>query len=199
QAEAAEKRQAEAEKRQAEFDAKLEKQRAEFEEEMKKSREAAEKSTQELNKKIAGVTDTLGNFAVEMVEPKLMELLRAKGIPIETIYESIKGFKNDQRYYEVDLLMVNTNIFVAVEVKTTLKPEDVDEHIERLEKIKAVGPKGMDLSGMSFYGAIAGMVVKNDADIYACKKGLYVLCQNGENVKVVNDSKFQPRTWKTDY
>jgi hypothetical protein len=42
---------------------------------------------------------------------------------------------------------------------------------------------------------VAGIVIQEDADKYAYKKGLYVLKQKGEIVEIANDDKFVPREW----
>ena len=134
-----------------------------------------------------------------MVRPKVIDLFQAKGIQIETSVQGVKGYVDKQIYYEIDLLLINSSVAVIVEVKSTLRVEDIDEHRERMEKIKLVSPKGMNLSGVTMYGAVAGMIVDNDADRYAYKKGFYVLRQKDTLVEIVNDSKFQPKTWKTTY
>ncbi len=67
-----------------------------------------------------------------------------------------------------------------------------------LEKIKEIAPKLFNLSGMSVYGAVAGMIIENKADKYAYQNGLFVLKQKGSIVEIVNDPKFQPKIWKVE-
>ena len=52
---------------------------------------------------------------------------------------------------------------------------------------------------MTLYGAVAGMIIENQADRYAYKNGLYVLRQKGNLVEIVNDENFVPREWKVEY
>jgi hypothetical protein len=52
---------------------------------------------------------------------------------------------------------------------------------------------------MKVYGAVAGMIVEDEADKYAYKKGLFVLRQKGNIVEIVNDNKFQPKVWEVEY
>ncbi len=77
--------------------------------------------------------------------------------------------------------------------------EDVKEHLERLDKIKKVATKRIDLSKISLFGEVAGMIVEGGADRYADKKGLFALRQNGSIVEIANDEKFKPKIWKTEY
>jgi len=179
------------------------KSRKEFENELRNSRKEFDRelrnSRREFDKKIGELTGTWGRFVVEMVRPKLIHLFQSKGIPIETVLQSVKGLKDGQEYYEIDLLLINTNVAVVVEIKSTLTVEYVNEHLERMERIKTIAPKRIDLSHVTLYGAVAGMIVDGDADKYAYRKGLYVLRQKGNIVEIVNDDKFQPKEWKTEY
>jgi hypothetical protein len=153
----------------------------------------------ETDKRIGNLAGTWGKFVAEMVKPKIVELFKEKGIQIETTIQSVEGFKDGQKYYEIDLLLINTNVAVVVEVKSSLSIDDVNEHLARLEKIKKVSPKRIDLSGVTIYGAVAGMIVEGEADKYAYKKGLFVLRQKGNIVEIVNDFKFKPKEWKVEY
>ena len=44
-------------------------------------------------------------------------------------------------------------------------------------------------------GAVAGIVIDESADKYAYRKGLFVIGQTGETVKILNDEKFEPKVW----
>jgi len=158
-----------------------------------------EASRIDFDKKLGQLAGTLGKFVSEMVKPKIVELFKEKGIQIETTIQSVEGFKNGQKYYEIDLLLINTNVAVVVEIKSSLSVDDVNEHLERLEKIKKIAPKRIDLSRVTIYGAIAGMIVEGEADKYAYKKGLFVLRQKGNIVEIVNDFKFKPKEWNVEY
>ncbi len=174
------------------FHRSLEESRKDFDIELKKSRK-------DFDKKLGEITGTWGRFVAEMVQPKIIDMFRERGIAIEMSAQSVKGFKDKQVFYEIDILLVDTDVAVAVEVKSTLTREDVVEHLERLDKIKQVAPKLFNLSGMQIYGAVAGMIVENKADKYAYQNGLFVLRQKGSIVEIMNDEKFQPKIWKADY
>ncbi len=44
-------------------------------------------------------------------------------------------------------------------------------------------------------GAVAGMVVQDEAAKYAYRRGLFVLAQSGDSVLIRNDNKFVPKQW----
>lgn len=75
-------------------------------------------------------------FVSEMVKPRIVKLFKDKGITIKTTSQNIVGMLGDENYYEIDLLLINSKIAVAVEVKSSLSVDDVKEHLERLEKIQ---------------------------------------------------------------
>jgi len=158
-----------------------------------------EKSRIEFDKKLGELAGTWGKFVAEMVKPKIIELFKAKGIQMRTTLQNAEGYVGDEKYYEIDLLLINSQYAVAVEIKSSLSVDDVNEHLKRLEKIRKVQPEKINLSGLTIYGAVAGMIVEGEADKYAYRKGLFVLRQKGNIVEIVNDEKFKPKEWKVEY
>jgi len=175
-----------------ESDKSMEKSRKELDESLKKSRA-------EFDKRLGELAGTWGKFVAEMVKPKIIELFKDRGIQIRTTLQNVAGFVDNERYYEIDLLLINSEIAVAVEIKSSLSVADVKEHLERLNKIQKVQPERINLKGVTLYGAVAGMIVENDADRYAYKHGLFVLRQKGNLVEIMNDEKFIPKGWKVEY
>ena len=86
-------------------------------------------------------------------------------------------------YAEIDAMLENGIQAMAVEVKVNLKPTDVDNHIERMEKIR----KYADLHGdkRQFYGAVASTVISKEVELYAIRHGFYVIKPSGEDVTIV--------------
>ena len=99
----------------------------------------------------------------------------------------------------VERRQIGDDFAVAVDIRSSLSVEDVKEHLERLDKIKKVAPRRIDLSNISLFGAVAGMIIEEGADRYAYQKGLFVLRQKGNIVEIANDEKFKPKIWKTEY
>jgi len=44
-------------------------------------------------------------------------------------------------------------------------------------------------------GRWRGCGFEDGADRYAYRQGLFVLAQNGDTVKILNDAQFQPKAW----
>jgi hypothetical protein len=49
--------------------------------------------------------------------------------------------------------------------------------------------------GRTLYGGVAGLSIDSGVDRFAYRKGLFVLAQSGENVRVLNDEKFRPKPY----
>ena len=71
---------------------------------------------------------------------------------------------------------------MAVEVKTTLRNEDVDDHLLRMEKVRQYA--GIHGDKREFLGALAATIVSQSAREYALKKGFFVIEPSGEDVKI---------------
>ena len=174
------------------FDERLEKSRKDFDLKLDKSQSV-------FDKRLGELAGTWGKFVAEMVKPKIVELFKEKNIQLRTSLQNVEGYIGDERHYEIDLLLINTDSAVAVEIKSSLSVDDVKEHLNRLEKIRKVQPERVNLRGVTIFGAVAGMIIENDADRYAYKKGLFVLRQKGNIVEIVNDEKFKAKGWKVEY
>lgn len=148
------------------------------------------------DKRIGETTGTPGRFAESMIRPGIVELFCDRGYMVKRVYQNHYLYDKDENYFaEIDLLLVNKTIAIAVEAKTTLTVAEVKEHIARLEKIQ----KKPDeiLVGKTIFGAIAGMTILEEADKYAYRHGLFVLKQKGEFVTIAKNNKFRPKEWKT--
>ena len=116
------------------------------------------KETDRIVKENAKQIGKLGNRFGEMVEyivvPNLQEKFREYGLKFnETMSARVFSDDNKNTLFEVDVFLQNGDKAMLVEVKTTLTTEDVKEHIERLEKMRAYA----DLHGdkHTFLGAVA--------------------------------------------
>ncbi|NCS48729.1 MAG: DUF3782 domain-containing protein [Microcystis aeruginosa BK11-02] len=183
----AERRNAEAEQRNAEADrrsAEAERRRAE-----------AERTMEELKKQVRATTEAVNNlttplclFIEEMVEPAVVQLFQERGIDVTQTMSRLKS-KRPGAAMEIDILAVNGSELVAVECKSRLSKDDVDDFLDRLQRFKLAFPQFRDFQ---VYGAVAGIESDQGIDSYAYRRGLFVIKQSGETVKIINDVQFQP-------
>jgi RecB family endonuclease NucS len=103
--------------------------------------------------------------------------------------------ENKQIRPDVDILLANTDVCMAVEVKRDLnKMKSVDEHLKRLGLIRQHLPKLVNDSQL--LGALTGGIVDSDVKDYAHKSGLFVIELSGNAVCLVPPpGGFVPTQW----
>lgn len=145
----------------------------------------------DVGKKIGDLGNRLGDFVQEMVRPAVVRVFRERGIDVHEAHPNVYAEREGESA-EIDLLVINDQEAIAVECKSRLAVDDVDEHLQRLDKIKRLLPKYRDVQLM---GAVAAMVMSDEAARYAYRKGLFVLAQSGDTILVRNDGEFSPKVW----
>jgi len=165
-----------------------------FQETDKKFQET-DKKFQETDKKLRQLENLFlgqwGKLVESLIEGNLVKLFQERGIKVQgTTRRAERYYKN--KPIEIDILAVNENVVVVIEVKTTLKVEDVNDFIEKLKVFKEAFS---EYRNKIVYGAVAFIQVNEEADRYAYRKGLFVIKGTGESAKIVNDKKFNPKVW----
>jgi len=167
---------------------------------MKEASRETDRKFQETDRKIKEVTiqighlgNRLGDFVEEMVRPAVVRLFRDRGLDVRHVMRDLTAYDDHGRMLsQVDLLAVDTDVAVAVECKSQLSIDDVNEHLERLETFKAHFPQ---YAAMRILGAVVAMVLPEDVARYAYRQGLYVIGQTGDHLMIRNDDKFRPKIW----
>ena len=168
-----------------------------FEETDRKSRETDRKfaelaeTVKNTNRKVGELTDKWGEFVESMVEPAVVRLFAGRDIPLDGTSLRARRRRNG-REMEIDILGANREYVVAVEVKTTLRADDVKDFVRTLDDFKTFFPEYREYKVV---GAVAGMRLQKGVDEYAKRHKLYVLAQSGETVQILNDEDFEARVW----
>jgi hypothetical protein len=150
-----------------------------------------------LTKNTDRVLGRLGNKLGDMMEytlvPNLPEKFRAFGFNFQVISHQRKIDDSDHDLHaEIDAFLENGTQAMAVEVKVTLRPEDVNDHIKRMEKIRQYADLHNDKR--EFYAAIAAAVIAGDTKISALRRGFFVIEPSGEDVKITKPFS-DPKVW----
>ena len=167
---------------------------AEIKETSREIKEVQKETAREIkavNTSIGRLSNRLGEFVEEAVRPSAVRLFRERGIDVHEVHQNVTSDREGSAF-EIDLLVVNNQDVVAIECKSNLSIDDVNEHLERLEKIKRFLP---DHVNKRISGAVSGMVIPANVATYAIKKGLYVIGQNGEHLELRNEKSFTAKTW----
>ena len=151
-----------------------------------------QKETNQQIKKLAGLfTSQWGKLMESLVEGDLVPLLQARGISVQSTHPRVRGRRNGE-HYEFDILAGNGEEMVVVEVKTTLKVDDVKQFLDKLKKFTEYEP---DYRGKQIYGAVAYLRTEQDSELYAERQGLYVIRATGNSASIINTEDFRPRVF----
>jgi hypothetical protein len=155
----------------------------------------------ELSKNVGGVNKSFGRLMEEMYSARLWDKFAVFGYDFTCGCQRKKFRENERTIAEADIFLENGLYAMAVEVKTDLTTEDVDDHLERITTIREY----MDRHGDKrlLVGAVAGGIELAIADAiaqnvvrYAQKKGLYVVAWSGDAATVAEASpSFKAREW----
>ena len=160
-----------------------------------------EKFVDEVCKRVDRVSSDLGKLGLTMGE--LVETLIAARLweqfpqyDLHRAYQRVPLYdENHIIKTDIDILLVNSILCMAVEVKNKLvKKDDVDHHLRRLGLIRKYPPELV--AGKQLLGAMAGGLVDPDVKDYAYANGLYVLELSGESVHLIPPpAGFAPLQW----
>ena len=98
-----------------------------------------------------------------------------------------------QEIAEVDVLLENTNIVMAVEAKSKLLASHVEDHIERMDILRTYADEHGDRR--VWLGAVGGAVLATDARKAALKAGFYLIEQSGDTMMISIPEGFKPKEW----
>ena len=139
----------------------------------------------------------LGNRFGEMVEhlvvPNIKEKFNALNFNFDKISQNVKISNNGRSLAEIDLMLENGDVAIAVEVKANPLQKDVDDHVRRMEVLRQRADAKNDRR--EYQGAIAGAIMSDEVRDYAHKTGFYVIEQAGDTVKINIPEGFNARVW----
>ncbi|MCX7111173.1 MAG: DUF3782 domain-containing protein [Proteobacteria bacterium] len=150
-----------------------------------------DRKIKEVTASIGRMGNRLGDFIEDAVRPAAVRLFRERGIEVHDVFQNLTVQRGDEGL-EIDLMVVNDSEAVGVECKSNLKIDDVNEHLERLAKLKRLSTK---YANVKLMGAVAAMVIPENVARHAVAKGLFVIGQSGDHLEIRNDLAFEPAVW----
>ena len=190
------KQQEEYKKRQEEYDErrKREDERSKKELEiLKQETEAATRQREKTMNKFLGLfTSHWSRMIEELVKPVSVKLFKNIGIDIDHAWEGSRHRRENGQEIEVDVVLVNPPAVVAIEVKTTLRVDDVNHFMKQMEIFHDMF---REFKGKTVYAAVAAMNFNEYSDVYAKRNGLFVLRSDNEYAFQLDD--LPKNKWKT--
>jgi hypothetical protein len=149
----------------------------------------------ETDRKIGKLGNRFGEVVEFIIRPNLVSQFQELGFEFTRAGPDVKI--TDPKHgidLEIDAFLENGDKVMIVEIKSKPNTDDVNEHIERMEKLR----KYADLRGDKriYLGAVAGIIFGGSEKAYALKKGFYVIETTGETLTITEPKgKNHPHEW----
>jgi len=163
-----------------------------FQETERLLREQSQASEEKINALEKLFTSQWGKLMESLVEGDLVNLLVRRGIAITDTTTRLKGKRPGGGNYEFDIIAHNGEAIVVVEVKTTLRPDDVKHFLDKLDHLKDWIPR---YAQNRIYGAMAWLTADASAEAMVINRGLFSIRATGDSASIQNDPAFTPRAW----
>jgi len=162
--------------------------------ELAERQKKTDRQMRETNRQIGDLTNRFGEMAEHLVAPSIHKRFNELGYSFsEVMPGGSKIFENNKTKTEIDLLLQNGEIIMAVEVKATPAVKDVEHHIKRLEILSDHYRKKNEYRKVQ--GAIAGAIFGKTEKEATLEAGFYVIEQSGDTMKIEVPAGFTPREW----
>ncbi len=165
----------------------------ELHKEIAKQQKETDKQLKRNAKQLSELNGNWGRFVESLVEGDLVGLLNRRGIEVNYTLSRLNASyalgDGRHREKEFDIVAVNGEEVVVVEVKTTLRSNDVKRFVSAMRDIARYVP---DYGSKTVYGAVAYIRCESKTDKYAVRQGLYVIRATGDSASIVNAEDFKP-------
>jgi oligoendopeptidase F len=156
--------------------------------------EETDRKMKATDKWVGEMNNRFGEIVEYMVRPTLVARFQDLGFTFTRAnHTEITDWKNNI-ITEVDALLENGDSVMAVEIKNKPNIGDINDHLERMEKLRRHADLRNDKR--RYLGAVAGVVFSQNEKIYALKQGLYVIEPSGETFNITAPTgAYRPREW----
>jgi RecB family endonuclease NucS len=179
---------------QQETDRQLKARQLETERQLKASQLETDRQLKELRTQIGGLGNKFGTFTEGMAFPAMEKILRQE-FGLERIAVNVKSVRGEQTL-EIDVLGYNngeTNQVVVVEVKSHLRPRDIDQVLQMLQDFPHFFPEHAD---KKLYGMIAAVAITKETRQRVFEEGLYLGMIHDEQFKLAKSKHFAPKCFQ---
>ena len=163
--------------------------------ELRESQKETDRQMKETDRKISKLGSRFGELIEHMIAPNIMNKFNELGFNFTkcALNVVVKETGNKNALAEVDIMLENGDIVIAVEVKSRPHMDDVNDHIQRMEKLRKAADLRQDKR--RYQGAVAGAVMDDALRNYILSQGFYLIEQTGDTVQINIPEGFCPREW----
>jgi transposase len=153
-----------------------------------------DRQMKETDRRVGAITNRFGEMVEYMIMPNLVEKFDELGFTFTKANRTEIRDRKNNIFAEVDALLENGEKVMIVEIKTKPSVEDINDHIERMEKLRQYADLHDDKR--TYLGAMAGVVFSESAKTYTLKKGFYVIEPSGDTFKITEPKgSYHPHEW----
>ncbi|MDR2433707.1 MAG: DUF3782 domain-containing protein [Treponema sp.] len=152
-------------------------------------------SSSRLDKQLGKLGNRFGEMVEYMVMPNLVTKFNELGLSFTKAYHDAEIKDTEHSIFtEVDVFLENGDKVMIVEIKNKPNVDDINEHIERMEKLRKYADLHNDQR--KYRGAVAGVVFGGSEKTYTLKKGFYVIEPSGDTFNIISPTgDYYPREW----
>jgi hypothetical protein len=154
-----------------------------------------ERFLKKIGKQMGDLHRRFGEMAEHLVAPSIHKRFNELGYHFSAAAPGgyiIRDLSTDKILAQADILLINDDYIIVVEVKATVRPQDVEHHIKRLEILKEHWNKQYHDTRI-IRGAIAGAIFGEEEKKAVIEAGFYALVQSGDTMKMEIPEGFVPR------
>jgi hypothetical protein len=137
---------------------------------------ATDRKLKELSTMLGGVANSQGEAAEEFFINTVSQHPVINGIRFDSLHPNLIVMKDDKKFAEFDMVLVNGKAAALFEVKHKPSVKDLEQVLLALKKYREAFPQH---AKYKLYGGIAGFTVSKAVVNAAQKHGLFVLKRSG--------------------
>ncbi|GHV91537.1 hypothetical protein AGMMS50268_20400 [Spirochaetia bacterium] len=171
------------------------KETARRQEETTQQMKETDRQMKETDKRLGKLGNRFGEMVEYMVVPNLVAKFNELGFIFTKANPDTKITDKEHGIFtEVDVFLENGDKVMIVETKTKPNIDDINDHVERMEKLRKYADLHDDKR--KYLGAIAGLVFGDSEKTYALKNGFYVIEPSGDTFNITEPTgKYYPHEW----
>jgi chromosome segregation ATPase len=148
----------------------------------------------ETDERFGALSNRFGEMVEYMILPNLVEKFGELGFTFTKANRTKITDREHGIFTEIDAYLETGEKVMVVEIKNKPSVEDINDHIERMEKLRQYADLHDDKR--KYLGAMAGVVFSESVKTYTLKKGFYVIEPSGDTFTITEPKgSYHPQEW----
>jgi hypothetical protein len=171
-----------------------EQQMKETDRQMKETDRRMKEADERLEKQLGRLGNRFGDMVEYMIIPNLVTKFDELGFTFTKANRTEIKDREHGIFTEIDAFLENGDKVMAVEIKAKPSIDDINDHLERMGKLRKYADLHSDRR--VYFAAMAGVVFSESERTYALKKGLYVIEPSGDTFNIIEpEGIYHPHEW----